>query len=51
MSLDRAIKIFLVGNRHMALESTNARFFWHPFLKETDQKLHLRAGGSVWWRT
>ena len=34
----------------MALGSTNARFFWHPFLKETDQELHLRAVGSVRWR-
>ena len=50
MSLTRAIQIFLVQNRHMALGSTNARFFWHPFLKETDQELHLRAGGSVRWR-
>ena len=50
MSLTRAIQIFLVQNRHMALESTNARFFWHPFLKETDQELHLSPGGSVRWR-
>ena len=34
----------------MALGSTNASFFWLPFLKETDQELHLRAGGSVRWR-
>ena len=50
MSLTRAIQIFLVQNRHMALGSTNARFFWHPFLKETDQELHLRARESVRWR-
>ena len=49
MSLTRAIQIFLVQNRHMALGSTNARFVWHPFLKETDQGLHLRARGSVQW--
>ena len=47
MSLSRAIQIFLFQNRHMALGSTNTRFFWHPVLKETDQELHLRAGGSV----
>ena len=50
MSLTRAIQIFLVQNRHMALGSTNACFFWHPILKETDQELHLRAGGNVRWR-
>ena len=44
MSLTRAIQIFLVQNRHMAQGSTNARFIWHPFLKETEQELHLRAG-------
>ena len=50
MSLTRAIQIILVQNRHMALGSTNARLFWHPFLEETDQELHLQAGGSVRWR-
>ena len=50
MSLTRAIQIFLVQNRHMVLGSTNARFFWHPFLKEMDQELRLRAGGSERWR-
>ena len=49
MSLTWAIQIFLVQKRHMELGSTNARFFWHPLLKETDQELHLRAGGSVGW--
>ena len=46
MSMTWAIQIFLVQNRHMALGSTYARFFWHPFLKETDQELHLRAEGE-----
>ena len=50
MSLTRAIQIFLVQKRHMALRSTNTRFFCNPFLKETDQELHLRAGGSARWR-
>ena len=49
MSLTRAIEMFLVENRHMGLGSTNARFLPRPFLKETDQELHLRGGGSVRW--
>ena len=43
MSLTRAIQIFPFQNRHMALGSTNARFLWHPFLKETERELYLGA--------
>ena len=50
MSLTRAIQMFPVQKRHMALGSTNACFLPHPFLKETDQEPHLRGGGSVRWR-
>ena len=50
MSLTRAIQICLVQNRHMALGSTNARNLWHFFWKETEEELHLSAGGSVRWR-